>query len=101
MVTFAFPYALEAIGWKTYMINATWDVLEVLFIISFWVETSGKTLEEIDMLIDGNMHSDALELNAVVKDDVDLTAGHGLREMNATVSDTVETSELNHEITLK
>lgn len=48
MVTFAFPYALAAIGWKTYMINGAWDVLEIAFLIYFWVETKGKTLEEID-----------------------------------------------------
>lgn len=30
------------------MINGAWDVLEVLFVLYFWVETKGKTLEEID-----------------------------------------------------
>jgi hypothetical protein len=48
MVTFAMPYALEAIGWKTYMINGVWDVFEFVFLIIFWVEMKGKTLEEID-----------------------------------------------------
>jgi hypothetical protein len=46
MVTFAFPYTLEAIGWKTYMINGAWDVLELLFVLFFWFETKGKSLEE-------------------------------------------------------
>lgn len=48
LVTFAFPYALEAIQWKTYMINGAWDVLELAFVLYFWVETKGKSLEEID-----------------------------------------------------
>ncbi|KAL6399646.1 hypothetical protein AUP68_17051 [Ilyonectria robusta] len=48
MVTFAFPFALEKIGWKTYMINGAWDVLELLFVILYWVETNGRTLEDID-----------------------------------------------------
>ncbi|KAK5023437.1 hypothetical protein LTS07_009312 [Exophiala sideris] len=74
VVTFAFPFALAKIGWKTYMINATWDVLEVIFIILFWVETSNKTLEEIDELIDGEMHSDAPVLMAVMHGDVDVKA---------------------------
>lgn len=78
MVTFAFPYALEAIGWKTYMINATWDVLEVLFIIFVWIETSNKTLEEIDELIDGQMHSDAPALLTVIKGDIEVTKGQSL-----------------------
>jgi hypothetical protein len=71
-VTFAFPFALAKIGWKTYMINATWDVLEVIFIIYFWVETSNKTLEEIDELLDGEMHSDAPVLIAVMHGDVEV-----------------------------
>ncbi|KAK5307619.1 hypothetical protein LTR99_000591 [Exophiala xenobiotica] len=72
IVTFAFPFALAKIGWKTYMINATWDVLEVIFIIWFWVETSNKTLEEIDEVLDGEMHSDAPVLIAVMHGDVEV-----------------------------
>ncbi len=71
-MTFAFPFALAKIGWKTYMINASWDVLEVLFIVFFWVETSNKTREEIDELIDGEMHSDAPVLVAVMAGDVEV-----------------------------
>ncbi|KAH6698361.1 MFS sugar transporter-like protein [Leptodontidium sp. MPI-SDFR-AT-0119] len=67
LVTFAFPYALEAIGWKTYMINGAWDVLELAFVLFFWVETKGKTLEEIDELFDGQKHSDAPDLEAIMK----------------------------------
>ncbi|KPM40997.1 hypothetical protein AK830_g5556 [Neonectria ditissima] len=52
MVTFAFPFALEKIGWKTYMINGAWDVLELLFVVVYWVETNGRTLEDIDDSLD-------------------------------------------------
>lgn len=52
-----FPFALEAIGWKTFMINGAWDVLELVFIILYWVETKGLTLEEIDEVFDPNFHS--------------------------------------------
>ncbi|RMD43108.1 hypothetical protein DV735_g1992, partial [Chaetothyriales sp. CBS 134920] len=72
LVTFAFPFALEKIQWKVYMIVASWDVLELLYIIFFWVETSGKTLEEIDELLDGEMHSDAPVLTAVIRGDVEV-----------------------------
>jgi hypothetical protein len=67
MVTFAFPYALEAIGWKTYMINGAWDVLELLFVLFFWVETKGKSLEEIDELFDGEKHSDVPDLGSFAR----------------------------------
>jgi hypothetical protein len=75
IVTFSFPFALEAIGWKTYMINASWDVLEVLFIIFVWVETSNKTLEEIDEAIEGQVHFDAPVLTAVMAGDYDIKPG--------------------------
>ncbi|KAJ5637220.1 MFS sugar transporter-like protein [Penicillium lividum] len=54
------------VGWKIYMINGVWDVLEMLFVIFFWVETKGKTLEEIDSLFDTINHNDlaTLEKNA-------------------------------------
>ena len=52
MVTFAFPFALDRIGWKTYMINGAWDVLELLFVLTYWIETKGRTLEEIDESLD-------------------------------------------------
>ncbi|KAF5677102.1 MFS sugar transporter [Fusarium circinatum] len=48
--TFIMPFALESIGWKMYIINASWDILEVLFVAFFWVETRRKSLEEIDAL---------------------------------------------------
>lgn len=65
MVTFAFPFALEKIGWKTYMINGAWDVLELAVVLLFWVETRGKTLEEIDELLDGTTHTDVPTLEVV------------------------------------
>lgn len=48
LVVFAFPFAFAAIGWKFYMINAAWNVLEVAFVAYFWVETNGLSLEQID-----------------------------------------------------
>jgi hypothetical protein len=71
MAVFAFPFALEDIGWKTYMINAAWDALEVPFVLYYWVETAGKTLEEIDELLDGVKHSDAPDLEKVIRGEVE------------------------------
>lgn len=52
MVTFAFPYALDRIGWKTYMINGAWDFVQLAVVLWTWVETKGRTLEQIDESLD-------------------------------------------------
>lgn len=49
------PISLEHIGWKTYIINASFDILELAFIYFFWVETSKRSLEEIEELFDEKM----------------------------------------------
>lgn len=67
MVTMAFPIALEAIGWKTYMINGAWDVLQVVFIMIFWIETKGKTLEEIDEDFDGSKGTNTIHVQDVLE----------------------------------
>jgi hypothetical protein len=51
------PIALKNIGWKIYMINGGWDILMLLAVILFWVETKGKTLEEMDEVIGGERYS--------------------------------------------
>jgi hypothetical protein len=75
-VTFAFPIALDVIGWKIYMINGAWDVLELLFVVFYWVETNGRTLEEIDEIFDGVKHSDAPDLK--VLEQAQLKGGDGI-----------------------
>ncbi|KAL1644692.1 Solute carrier 2, facilitated glucose transporter member 1 [Diplodia intermedia] len=65
-VTMVFPFAMDAIGWKTYIINASWDVLEVLYLVFAWVETKGKTLEEIDAIFDGYKHSDVPDVEQIL-----------------------------------
>ncbi|KAF4954511.1 hypothetical protein FSARC_12124 [Fusarium sarcochroum] len=64
LVSMAFPYMLEAIGWKTYIINASWNILLWIYIYFQWVETKGLTLEEVDALFDGQVHtgSDGVEV---------------------------------------
>ncbi|KAJ7579697.1 MFS sugar transporter-like protein [Mycena floridula] len=69
MAVFAFPFALAAIEWKTYMINGAWDALVPFFIWYYWVETKGRSLEEIDEQLDGVKHSDVPNLEAVIMDE--------------------------------
>ncbi|OKL57944.1 hypothetical protein UA08_06398 [Talaromyces atroroseus] len=45
---FVWPFALNALGWKTYMIYGAWDVVQFCFVAIFWIETKGLSLEEID-----------------------------------------------------
>lgn len=63
----AFPIALDVIGWKTYMINGAWDVLQVIFVIIFWVETKGRTLEEIDETFEGPSAATAIHVQDVIE----------------------------------
>lgn len=62
---FAFPIALNYIGWKTYMINAAWNLVMFVFIAWYWVEIKNKTLEEIDEIFDGVKHSDVADINVI------------------------------------
>lgn len=73
LLVFCLPFALAAIGWKTYIINASWNVLLIVFIFFFWVETKGKTLEEIDELFEGVKHSDGPDVKLVEKGEVDFS----------------------------
>ncbi len=47
--------------------------MEFLFVARFWVETKGKTLEELDAKFDGVKHSDAPDLEDVIKGKVDVS----------------------------
>jgi hypothetical protein len=70
LLVFIMPIALENIGWKMYIINGSWDIIVLVIVVRsktlaclqrlmilsqvlFWVETKGKTLEEIDAIFDG------------------------------------------------
>lgn len=72
LVTMAFPFAMAAIGWKTYIINASADVVMLVGVLWFWVETKGLTLEEVDKLFEGEKHSDVPDLKAVLDGEVEL-----------------------------
>nr|POE47074.1 lactose permease [Quercus suber] len=68
LMVFTMPIALNALGWKLYFINGAWDVLIVAAVALYWVETKGKTLEELDAIFDGEKHSDAPDLVEVCSD---------------------------------
>ncbi|KAJ9142977.1 MFS sugar transporter-like protein [Pleurostoma richardsiae] len=72
--TYVFPFALDGIGWKTYMVFGSWDLLELAYVAMFWIETRGKTLEEVDALIDVS-HTDAPDLATVLSGKVQVLTG--------------------------
>jgi len=67
LIVFTMPISLSNIGWKTYMINGAWDVVMVFAIMYYWVETKGKTLEEIDQVLEGVKHSDIPDLETIYR----------------------------------
>ncbi|KAH8881707.1 putative hexose carrier protein [Thozetella sp. PMI_491] len=62
---FIMPIGLNNIGWKMYMVNGSWDIVILFLIWFFWVETKGKTLEEIDALFEGEKHSQVPDVEQV------------------------------------
>ncbi|KAL4801189.1 general substrate transporter [Aspergillus unguis] len=46
--TMVSPFALEDIGWKTYMVFGSVDIGMIMFVLFFWVETRGLALESIN-----------------------------------------------------
>ncbi|KAI2469087.1 putative hexose carrier protein [Annulohypoxylon bovei var. microspora] len=59
------PIGLANIGWKMYIINGSWDVIVLILIVVFWIETKGRTLEEIDAIFDGEKHSSVPDVEMV------------------------------------
>lgn len=54
------------------MINASFDILMVLFVMFYWVETQGLTLEEVDIKFDGVKHSDVPDLEELQSGKIDV-----------------------------
>jgi len=50
---FVNPWALDALGWKYYLVYCGWLVFELAFIVRYIIETKGHTLEETAALFDG------------------------------------------------
>ncbi|KUI61234.1 High-affinity glucose transporter [Cytospora mali] len=62
---FIMPIGLDNIGWKMYMVNASWDIVILGLIAYYWVETKGRTLEEIDAIFEGEKHSSVPDVERV------------------------------------
>lgn len=75
LIVWTMPIALANIGWKAYMTNGAWDAVMVGLIAYFWVETKGRTLEEIDEVLEGTKHSNVPDLEMIYsgKEEVEAT----------------------------
>ena len=85
LIVWTMPIALGNIGWKTYIINGSWDVIMVGLITWFWVETKGRTLEELDEVLEGMKHSDVPDLEMIYKgkEDVGQALAAEIRKLRA------------------
>ncbi|KAH6952456.1 general substrate transporter [Ilyonectria sp. MPI-CAGE-AT-0026] len=51
------PLAIEKISWRYYAINGGWNFGILVVVVWLFVETKGRTLEEMDELFDGVVHT--------------------------------------------
>jgi hypothetical protein len=74
------PLALTKLGWKLYIINGSWDVLFLITICLTWIETKGRTLEEIEEVISGKPSSmeDVTDVSVDIKGTEEYTTGRQL-----------------------
>jgi MFS family permease len=79
------PFSLQDIGWKTFMWNGALNIIMVIGVIIYWVETKGLTLEEVDEKFDGVKHSDVIDLNQLKDSETSLTGRSGAREKAETL----------------
>jgi hypothetical protein len=56
LYTYTFPIAVEKISWRYFIIKGCWDILIVIATFFTFLETRGKTLEEVDQIFDGLVH---------------------------------------------
>lgn len=53
--------AMSDLQWKFYFINASWNVLFLIFVYFFFVETKGLKLEEIAEKFNESIYLDGVE----------------------------------------
>ncbi|KAL4861505.1 hypothetical protein BDV12DRAFT_64731 [Aspergillus spectabilis] len=54
ITSYIHPIGIENLGWRYYIITAVWNAIMLLVVYFTFVETKGKTLEEIASLFDGD-----------------------------------------------
>lgn len=49
MASFALDYGMDNLGWKFYILNASYNFVFLIGVWFFWVETKGLTLEAVGL----------------------------------------------------
>lgn len=52
--TYGISVGIEAIAWKLYIVYCVWIAVEMVVIYFFFVETAGKTLEELSSIFEAD-----------------------------------------------
>jgi len=53
VLIYLMPIGLANIGWRMYIVNASWNIITFFLILRYWVETKGLSLEEIVEIFEG------------------------------------------------
>ncbi|VDB84795.1 unnamed protein product [Peniophora sp. CBMAI 1063] len=69
------PLALDAMGWKYYLVYCGWLCFELIFVLKYVIETRGRSLEETSVLFDGEEKPD--EMQQLAGNAATSTIGHG------------------------
>ena len=62
--TYVNPIAMDAIGWKYYLVYIGWIAIEVVIVWFLFPETHDKTLEELSFLFEGQEAQDRMRQRA-------------------------------------
>ncbi|KAF2489097.1 hexose transporter [Lophium mytilinum] len=68
MYSFLMSYAMDNLGWKFFMVNASYDIIFLVVMYYFWIETKGIPLEEIAVKFGSETMSDGGDGNATFVD---------------------------------
>ena len=67
--TYGISVGIAAIGWKLYLVYIGWIIFEIVIIYLFFVETAGKTLEELSEIFEArNPRKESTKRTLVVVD---------------------------------
>lgn len=61
--TYVNPIALDAIGWKYYIVYCVWILVEIATVYLLFPETHNRTLEELSFMFEGKEVQDQVQKN--------------------------------------
>ncbi|KIK63084.1 hypothetical protein GYMLUDRAFT_163887 [Collybiopsis luxurians FD-317 M1] len=93
---FTNPVAIEAVGWYYYLVYCGFLIIELVFVVSFIVETKGRTLEETAVLFDGEQPQQDLAFTGGEAATMNMTTGREImlsqRSIQVRVTQEIHTS---------